>query len=115
MWRDAATWREAALRWGHRLDVVMTVGAFVVFAMLWAGLAYAQLADRTLPGDAWTWLRALEPVPQVVVWIVVLPIAVGLWIWTSEWPPLVGALLGLVLVAWSVAGLSGVVRLLRSK
>jgi hypothetical protein len=45
--------------------------------------------------------------------VVFLPIAVGLWIWESTWPPIVGLLLAGGMVAWTLVAVGGLVRALR--
>lgn len=93
----------------------VAIGAFAVFVALWVGLAWSLLVDPSLPDEAWAWLRGLDTAPQVVAWIAVLPIGVGLWAWTSSWPPLVLVLVGLGMVAWTLVAVAGVVRALRSR
>lgn len=89
----------------------MTIGAFLVFVGLWAGFVYSLIVDPTLPGQAWAWLRGLDAPVQAAVWVAILPMAVGLWAWVSTWPLPVGILLGLGIVAWSVAAMTRMLRL----
>lgn len=98
---------------GRGGSLALTLGAGAVFVALWIGLAWAVAVDPAMPADAWAWLRALEPVPQVVVWVAALPIAVALWVWTASFPPIVGVLVGLGLVAWTAVAIDGLRRQLR--
>jgi hypothetical protein len=100
---------------GRGASLALAVGASVVFAALWIGLAWAVAVDPSMPAAAWSWLRALELVPQLVAWIAVLPVAVALWVWTASFPPFVGILVGLGLVAWTAAAAGGLLRQLRAR
>ena len=50
-----------------------------IFTVLWVGFAVGLATGGDLLIDAWAWLTGLEPVAAVDAWILVLPIAVGLW------------------------------------
>ncbi len=106
--------RGVASRAGSLLGDAIAVGAALTFAVLWLGLAYALVADAGLPDRAWAWLRGLEPAIQVVAWVALLPIAVGLWTWTSSWPAFVDWLVAIVLVGWTVAAVAGLRRVGRA-
>jgi hypothetical protein len=94
------------------LDRAFAIGAFAMFIVVWVGFVLALRGDHGFVDSAWQWLRGL-PVPvQVVVWVIVLPIAVSLWIWESTWPPLVGFLLAGGMVAWTLVAVGGLVRAL---
>lgn len=97
------------------LEAATAIGGFAVFVVLWAGLAYSLLVDPSLPDRVWAWLRGLETIPQAVVWIAILPIAVGLWAWTSSGPPLVVTLVVLGMVAWTLVAVGGLLRVVRSR
>lgn len=91
------------------------MGAFAVFVLTWAGFAYALAVDPAILDDVWAWFQGLQMPLAVVIWIVFLPLVVGLWIWESTWPPLVGLALGLGMLAWTLASVSGTIRLLRGR
>jgi hypothetical protein len=74
-------------------------GAFVVFAVLWAAFAYALVARQGSLDEAWQAIRALPIVVQGVVWLFLLPVMIGLWVWETTWP----VILRLVIVG-GVAG-----------
>ena len=96
-----------------RVDRLFAVGASAMFVVLWVGFAFALRGDRAFLDTSWQWLRGLPAPIQVVVWVVFLPIAVGLWIWESTWPPSVGFLLAGGMVAWTLVAVGGLVRALR--
>lgn len=93
--------------------LVVAVGAFGIFVVMWIGFAYALMVDPELLDEAWQWLRELPAPVQVVVWILILPIAVGLWIWESSWSPIVGLLLAAGMVGWTLVAVDGLRRALR--
>lgn len=105
----------AASRRVGPVEVAIAIAGFAVFVVLWVGLAYSMVVDASLPEEAWAWLRGLETVPQIVAWIAILPIAVGLWTWTSSWPPIVFALVGLGMVGWTLVAVAGVFRAFRGR
>jgi hypothetical protein len=105
----------AARRPGRVLAIGLGVYASAVFAVMWLGFAVALLWQPDLIEDAWQALRSLAPLPQVVAWILFLPIAVGLWAWTSDLPALVLVAVGAGLVVWTLAALGSLARNLRSR
>jgi hypothetical protein len=72
--------REVALGRG------LTTYANLVFAVLWIGFALALIFNRAWMDMAWLWVQAQPLFLRVVIWILILPIMVGLWIWESSWP-----------------------------
>ena len=94
-------------------SLAISIAALAVFVAMWVGFAYALVADPGLLDEAWDRLVALSAPVAVVAWVLFLPIAVGLWIWHSSWPPVVGFLLAAGMVAWTLAALSATVRALR--
>jgi hypothetical protein len=93
--------------------LAIAVGAFAIFVVMWAGFAYALLVDPGILDRAWDWLSSLPAPVAVVVWVLILPIAIGLWIWQSSWSPLVGALLAIGMVGWTFVAIDGLRRALR--
>ena len=84
----------------------------MIFTVLWVGFVVGLVTGGGLLVDAWAWLIALEPIPAVVAWILLLPIAVGLWAWNAAGSVLVIALVGVGLVAWTLVMLSGLAKAL---
>ena len=102
-------------RAGRAFDVGLSLYGAAIFTVLWVGLAIGLATGGDLLVDAWTWLGSLEPVWAVVAWILLLPIAVGLWAWNAAGSPLVmGAVLA-GLVAWTGLALSGLKRTFRRR
>jgi hypothetical protein len=91
----------------------MTIYANVIFVMLWVGFVIALVVNREWLDVLWNWAQALPLVPKIIVWVLFLPIMVGLWVWESSWPALVrlGGFAGIV--AWTLLAVSSVFRVFR--
>jgi len=111
----ASSAHPAVSRKVNRAETVLTVWAALVFAILWIGFAVALIWNQGKLDDLWQWLRDLPPALELVLWVLFLPIAVGLWVWQSTWAQIVrlAALAGIV--AWTVAAVWNVVKLLQQR
>lgn len=78
-----------------RLDPLIGIGTFIVFAVLWAGFAAALIWSQGSLDQAWEWIRGLPLILQGLVALLLLPVVAGLWVWETTWPLVVR----LVLVA----------------
>jgi hypothetical protein len=76
--------------------------ALVIFALLWAAFGAAIIWSQGSLDAAWAWLRELPLLVQGLVWLLFLPVTVGLWIWESGWPMLVRLVLVAGLAGWSI-------------
>jgi len=65
---------------------VINIFAFTVLTLLWIAFAAALLFNRGLLDTVWQSFRSWPLVIQIVVGLLVLPVAVGLWIWQTSWP-----------------------------
>ncbi len=65
---------------------IISLFSFAVFAILWLGFAAALLLNPTTLDNVWSAFQSLPLLIQLVVGLVVLPVALGLWIWESPWP-----------------------------
>lgn len=81
---------------------LFNVSIFALSAVLWALFAYALVANQGSLDAIWQWSRSLQVVGQVVVWFLLLPLAIGLWIWESGWPLLVRLVLVISIGAWNL-------------
>lgn len=97
-------------RLGRAFEVGISLHGAVIFTVLWVGFAVGLATGGGLLVDAWTWLTGLEPVAAVVAWILLLPIAVGLWAWNAVGSILVIALVGVALVAWTLLAVNGIAK-----
>ncbi|MEO1058500.1 MAG: hypothetical protein AAFY28_16450 [Actinomycetota bacterium] len=92
------------------MRAALTWWSAATFVVLWVGFVVLLFVDRDSIESLAEWLDD-RPLPlRVVLWVLLLPIAVGLKAWTSSSSALrVGALVGLLLWTWAAA--TSVVRL----
>ena len=57
-----------------------------VFLLLWIVFAVCLIFSQETLDSVWHWLGALPLVAQVILWVLFLPLVVGLWIWHADWP-----------------------------
>lgn len=67
------------------MENLISLVAFGVFVVAWAAFAYGVLASQGSLDAAWTWINGLPLLLRVVVWLLLLPVALGLWIWHADW------------------------------
>jgi hypothetical protein len=99
--------------WNATVSRALSTYAIVIFAMLWIGFAIALVANRDWLDLLWDWVRALPSIAQIIVWVLFLPIMVGLWIWESSWSVLVRLLAFAGIVGWTLLAVSSFVRAVR--
>jgi hypothetical protein len=88
----------------------MSIYANLIFVLLWVGFIIALVVNREWLDLLWSWVGALPLVLRIIVWLVFLPIMVGLWIWESSWSTF-PRLLGLIgIIAWTLTALSSLVK-----
>jgi hypothetical protein len=75
---------------------------FAVFAMLWIGFGVALVWSQGSLDAAWTWMRSLPLLLQGVIWLLFLPVMVGLWIWETTWPMALRLALVLGVAGWNL-------------
>jgi hypothetical protein len=73
---------------------------------VFSGFPVAPVVNREWLDLLWSWVRALPAVPDIIVWVLLLPITVGLWVCESTWSVLgrVMALAGIVV--WTLLAVS---------
>ena len=104
--RDSAFWKVIVPR-------AMGTYANVIFAVLWVGFITALVVNREWLDVLWNWAQVLPLVPRIIVWVLFLPIMVGLWIWESSWPTL-GRLVGFTgIVAWTLLAVHSIYKFFR--
>jgi hypothetical protein len=101
--------------WDVTVPRVLSTYAIVILAMLWVGFAVALVVDREWLDLLWNWVRGLPSVIEIIVWLVFLPITVGLWIWQSSWPTFVRLLAFAGMVVWTLVAVSSFVRAWRGE
>jgi hypothetical protein len=101
--------------WSVTVSRVLSTYAIVIFAILWIGFAIALLVNPEWLDLLWNWVRALPSVAEILVWVLFLPIVVGLWIWESSWPVLSRLLALAGVVIWTLLAVSSFLRAVRSR
>jgi len=99
--------------WNVTVPRVLSTYAIVIFTMLWVGFAIALVVNREWLNLLWNWVQALPSVSEIIVWVLFLPIMVGLWIWESSWPDLVRLLAFAGIVGWTLLAVSSFMRAVR--
>jgi len=102
--------KEAALKksefWEVTVPRVLSIYAILIFVLLWVGLAIALVINREWLSLLWNWVQALPIVGEIIIWILFLPIMVGLWTWESSWSTLVNLLVLVGIVGWTLLAAS---------
>jgi len=99
--------------WSVTVPRVLSTYAIVIFAMLWVGFAIALVVNREWLDLLWNWVQALPSVAEIIVWVLFLPIMVGLWIWESSWSDLVRLVAFAGIVVWTLLAVSSFLRAVR--
>ena len=77
---------------------------------MWTGAVLAMLGNGAILMESWAWLGSLGPVAAVVVWILFLPVCIGLWATQAGLAtPALFAVIAL-LVAWTAVAWAGLAR-----
>lgn len=75
---------------------------FAIFLIIWIAFGAGIVATQGTVDQAWQAVRDLPLLVQVVVWVLFLPVMIGLWVWESDWPLLVRAVLVIGLAGWNL-------------
>jgi hypothetical protein len=67
-------------------DLLISITAFIILTVLWAGFGAALLFNRELLDTAWRLFRRWHILIQLFVALLILPVVIGLWIWQARWP-----------------------------
>ena len=87
--------------WSVTVPRILGTYGIVIFAMLWVGFAIALVGNREWLDLLWNGVRGMPTVVEIIIWVLFLPIMVGIWIWESSGSALVH-LLGLAgIVVWT--------------
>ena len=88
---------------GESVSWLATHGVlFLVFAVLWIAFGAALIWSQGSIDQAWQAIRDLPLVLELVVWVLFLPVMVGMWIWETTWPVAVRLVLILALAGWNL-------------
>lgn len=96
--------------WSHTVPRALSVYAIAIFVVLWAGFVFALAVNREWLDMLWSWMREQPLLVEILVWVLFLPITVGLWIWESTWPVLLRLVGFAGIVAWTLVAVAGLFR-----
>ena len=75
---------------------------FAVFALIWVAFGVALVWSQGSLDQAWQAIRDLPLILQIVVWVLFLPVMIGLWIWETSWPLVIRLVLVLGVAGWNL-------------
>ena len=75
---------------------------FAVFAIVWIAFAVALIWSQGSLDQAWEWTGSLPIILQAVIWVLFLPVMVGLWVWETSWPLVVRLALVIGIAGWNL-------------
>lgn len=81
---------------------VFNVLVWLLFTVLWLAVLAALAFRPATLDEVWRSLRRRPLVAQAVIWLLFLPIMLGLWIWERAWPSTIRLVLLLAIAAWNV-------------
>jgi hypothetical protein len=81
---------------------VFNVLVFTMFAILWIAFVAALAFSPGTLDDLWHQMRRLPLLVQGLVWLLFLPLMIGLWIWERNWSAPIRLVLIIALGVWNV-------------
>jgi hypothetical protein len=75
---------------------------FAIFAVLWIAFGAGLLWSQGSVDAAWQAIRDLPWILQAVVWLLFLPVMIGMWIWETTWPLAVRLVLIIGIGGWNL-------------
>ena len=99
--------------WSVTVPRVLSAYAIVIFVVLWVGFVITLVVNPEWLDLLWNWVRALPSAAEIIVWVLFLPIMVGLWIWESSLTSLVRLLAFAGIVVWTLMAVSSFLRAMR--
>lgn len=83
-------------------EMAFNIFVFIVFTLLWLAFAAALLFKRETLINTWQSIRKLPLLVQLLLWLLFLPVMLGLWIWQTSWPLWLRLVLIAGLAWWNV-------------
>jgi hypothetical protein len=75
---------------------------FVVFALIWIAFGACLIWSQGSVDQAWQTIRGLPLIIQAIVWLLFLPVMIGLWVWETTWPLVVRLILVIGIAGWNL-------------
>ncbi|HET9204424.1 MAG TPA: hypothetical protein VFP67_14915 [Acidimicrobiia bacterium] len=88
---------------GNGIGLLVNSGIlFVLFALIWLAFGAALVWSQGSIDAVWTWIRDLPWLIEGVVWLLFLPVMLGMWIWQTSWPLILRLVLIVGLAGWTL-------------
>jgi hypothetical protein len=81
---------------------VFNVVVWLLFVVLWIAFATALAFSPATLDQTWHRLRQVSLIVQALIWLLFLPITLGLWIWQRAWAAPIRLVLLAAVAAWNV-------------
>ena len=75
---------------------------FGIFGLAWIAFAAGLVWSQGSLDQAWQSIRDLPLLVQIGVWILFLPVVVGLWVWETTWPLILRLTVVLGIAGWNL-------------
>lgn len=75
---------------------------FAIFAVMWVAFSAALIWSQGSLDQAWEVIKSLPLVVQILVWVLFLPVMIGLWVWETSWPLIVRLVLVFGIAGWNL-------------
>jgi hypothetical protein len=83
-------------------NMLFNIFVFVLFTLLWLAFIAALLFKQGMLKDVWQSIRSLPLLVQLLLWLLFLPVMLGLWIRQTSWPLWFRLVLVASLAWWNV-------------
>lgn len=70
--------------------------------MIWIAFGVALIWSQGSLDGAWQYIRSLPLLVQGIVWVLFLPVMLGLWIWETTWPVILRLILVVGIAGWNL-------------
>jgi ABC-type amino acid transport system permease subunit len=75
---------------------------FAVFTLIWLAFGAGLIWSQGSIDQTWQTIRGLPLIVQAFVWLLFLPVMIGLWIWETTWPLVVRLILVIGIAGWNL-------------
>jgi hypothetical protein len=75
---------------------------FAVFTIIWLAFGVGLVWSQGSLDQAWQTIRSLPLILQGLVWLLFLPVTVGLWVWETTWPLVVRLAIVVGVAGWNL-------------
>ena len=75
---------------------------FAIFGVIWIAFAAGLIFSQGSVDQAWQTIRGLPLIVQIGVWVLFLPVMIGLWVWETSWPLILRLVLVVGVAGWNL-------------